>query len=162
MLFLLVVFLYILSIIIIHIKFFNENLISYLTDKKVFNIIDDEAEIIQETETFVNQTNDTSSMMNGMTEFMKKDVEKEMTDDILEDCINNELESYLDEINVTPSESYDFKPVPTSNEVSSDEANLLKNIQGSNSNINTSVPSTDSSVPSIQAYDDFGSSFSTF
>ena len=156
MLFLLVVFLYVLSIIIIHIKFFNENLISYLTDKKVFNIIDDETEIIQETETFVNEQNDTtSSMMNGMTDFMKKDVEQEMTDDVLEDCINNELESYLDEINVTPSESYDFKPVPTSNEVSPDEANLLKNIQGSNSNTNTSVPS-------IQAYDDFGSSFSTF
>lgn len=146
MLFLLVVFLYLLAITIIHIKFFNENLMNYFTDKKVI-------EVVPETETFLDKENDNSCMMNGMTEFMKKDVEQKMTDDVLEDCINNELESYLDEINVTPSESYNFNPVPTSNEVNPDETKLLQNIQGNNVN---------SSLPSIQAYDDFSNSFSTF
>ena len=146
MLFLLVVFLYLLSITIIHVKFFNENLINYFTDEKAI-------EVVPETETFINQQSNNSSMMNGMTEFMKKDVEQEMTEDVSEDCISNELESYLDEINVTPSEPYDFKPVPTSDEVNPNEENLLQNIQGSNIN---------SSLPTIQAYDDFSSNFSTF
>ena len=155
MLFLLVAFFYLLTIFIVHMKFFNKNFFTYFT-KYNFEFTTEET-----SETFKNKEN-ASSMMNGMPEFMKKNIntdicnddDREEEEDDINKCINNELESYLDEINVTSPETYEFKPVPTSTELKNGEEGHLQNIQSSNK--------TDSELINIQAYDDFSNNFFTF